>query len=82
MGAYHSAFDRRWAYTASVRDGLASAVWLEAARAVTTTGKVRLTLGSAVGNPVLGSQAKDSCSIWKSSAPLTPRVQPCTAQRL
>ena len=50
-------------YTTVGGAALACAVWLDAARAVTTTGNVRVTLGSAVGNPVLGSHAKDSCSI-------------------
>ena len=58
----------------------ACAVWLEAARAVTTTGIVSVTLGSAVGNPVLGSHAKESCSIWNSSRPSTPCDQPCASK--
>ena len=56
---------------------LACVVWLDAARAVTTTGNVRVTLASAVGNPELDSHANDCSSICDSSAPATPCVQPC-----
>lgn len=43
------------------------------------TGNFRVLFWTAVGKPLLESHAKDCCSIWNSSGPLVPFVQPCAA---